>query len=119
MAKFDPQETLLQLFVALRRRNLPLGLRDLLDAVRAAESGMLETADDLGMLLGMLWCHSPEEACEFDLIWQSLEEVTAASRADKKEEQHVAPPATDYVPKQEPVADVPVPASTVASSPTP
>jgi uncharacterized protein with von Willebrand factor type A (vWA) domain len=119
MANFNPQQTLLELFVALRRRNRALGLRDLLDAVRAAETGVIETADDLGRLLSVLWCHSQEEACEFELIWKSLEEVVTASRADKKEEQHVIPSATDYVPKQEQVADVPVPASTVTSPPAP
>src|SRR5262249_24123349 len=86
----------------LRRRNRPLGIRELLDGVRVVEAGVVETADDLGMLLGLLWCHSPEEAREFELIWQSLGQVATASRTDKRERPRGGPPAPKSLQNQNP-----------------
>jgi uncharacterized protein with von Willebrand factor type A (vWA) domain len=119
MENLDPQQTLLQLFLALRRRNRQLGIRELLDAVRAVEAGVIETADDLGKLLGMLWSHSPEEAREFELIWQSLEQTDAAQRAKRKEPLDTIPPVVDRAPDQEPAPENTAPEPTVERPPTP
>jgi uncharacterized protein with von Willebrand factor type A (vWA) domain len=105
MEKFDSQQILLPLFLALRRRNHPLGIRELLDAIRAAEARVVETADDLGKLLGLLWCQSPEEALEFEMIWRSLGQVAATPHME--EERNVVPPSSNYVPKQDPITEVP------------
>jgi uncharacterized protein len=72
MEKFEPRQILLQLFITLRRSNRLLGFRELLDAMRAIDGGIIELPDDLRKMICLLWCHSREEEREFELIWQSL-----------------------------------------------
>lgn len=75
MTSLKPQEKLdliTRAFLSLRQRDFKLGVGEVLAAQQALEGGFGETPEALGETLKILWCNSPSQQSQFDLIWQSL-----------------------------------------------
>ena len=73
MNNFDRRSLLTEAFARLRQGGVPLGVGELLDALRAAEGGWGgEGPEGLRELARLLWCHSRQEAGEFDDVWEAL-----------------------------------------------
>ncbi|MDX1984581.1 MAG: hypothetical protein SFV51_30195 [Bryobacteraceae bacterium] len=59
---------LTSLFYTLRRRGFELGIGELLDAIRALELGWAHDEPGLKKLASLLFCHSPEEQYQLELL---------------------------------------------------
>lgn len=62
--------TLTKIFQQLRRRGFQIGIRELLDAVRAIEEGFcVSEPEAMKDVARFIWCYSPTEHYDFDHIW--------------------------------------------------
>lgn len=80
MSRFSPEPIILRLFHRLRSAGFSLSVNEYLAALDAAQGGFgANDLDDLRQMLRMLWCHSPAEQSQFELIFtetpQSLQSI--------------------------------------------
>lgn len=69
MSEFDATGKLIRVFARLRPAGFGLGIRELLDAIRAAEGQWGKDDQSLLRLARLLWCHSREAERELEDAW--------------------------------------------------
>jgi uncharacterized protein len=75
MSNFQPEAIVEQVF-SQTRRELNLGLREYLDALKALQGGYgADSLDDLRLVLRSLWCHSIAEQSQFAIRWEEMVSV--------------------------------------------
>jgi uncharacterized protein with von Willebrand factor type A (vWA) domain len=111
MSKYDPKSLLLAVFDRLRRRGFLLGIGELLAAFQAVDGDWgMAGPEALREVARLLWCHSLEEAADFEEIYSAaLAEVTPPSNAPPREEpeRELSPSRPEQPPVEPPPVKTP------------
>jgi uncharacterized protein len=97
MSEFSPEPIILRLFHRLRSAGFSLSVNEYLAALDAAQGGFgANNFDDLRQMLRMLWCHSPAEQSQFELIFteipQTIQSIDLPSKKVDRPEITLPPP---------------------------
>lgn len=106
MSEYDPQAVLLAVFDQLRRQGFSLGIGELLAALRAIEGGWgADGPEALRTVARLLWCHSPQEAEDFNEIYSVV--LALSVRPAKEIEPRELPSDRSPLPPAEPPVELP------------
>ncbi|MGK7928123.1 MAG: VWA containing CoxE family protein [Spirulina sp.] len=92
-----------QLFHRLRR-DFNLGMREYFVALEAVEGGWGNTREELQETLQLLWCKSPSDRAQLEMIWEELAiaETTPESQDSQSDRELVSPSSTSEMRSPDP-----------------
>jgi hypothetical protein len=96
MSQSEVSESILQLFLRLRRRGFKLGLDELRLALQAVEAGFAGDEHSMMMMLEILWCHTRSHQSQIRLAWEELKKSQQEQQRQREKPLKTSEPEESY-----------------------